>query len=153
MKQLVLDEKTAKKLYPNADKGFKAILHDSFGEKFFQEKITERIKSFENACVEVGEDPEDAKFTQGTPDEIAYKKIKVIVRALNEGWVPDWNNSNQRKWAPWFYLDNPGFRFRGADYAYAHTFTTGGSRLCLHSEELAIYAGKQFTDIYNQYLN
>jgi hypothetical protein len=105
MATLTIDDKVARKLYPTAAPEFKSVLENSYPIGYFSGKITDRIKTFEDACAEVGEDPEHDKFTEGTPDEIAFKKIKVITKALNEGWLPNWNNSGERKWYPWFYLD------------------------------------------------
>lgn len=149
MQTLQIDGKKAKKLFPTASPEFREMLLDSFGEKFFSEKITDRIKTFEDACEEINENPNDPNFSTGTPDEIAFKKIKVIVKALNpKDWITDWDNGNQRKWYPWFYMNQPGFRFDGADFAYSAAGTASGSRLCFFSEELATYAGKQFLDLY-----
>jgi hypothetical protein len=115
MKVLEIKHDSALKAHSAADDAGKKLLENLLGPEVFKikkEKVTDRVKTFEDACAEVGEDPTDENFSEGTVDEIAYKKIKVIVRALNEGWKPDWNNSNQYKWYPWFYLNEPsGFRF------------------------------------------
>ena len=77
---------------------------------------------------------------------IAYKKLKLITKVLNEGWTPNWNNNNERKWYCWFYMDKPGFRLGAADYADDVTYV--GSRLCYRTRKLAEYAAKQFIDLY-----
>lgn len=153
MQTLQIDEKKARSLYNTATPEFKTMLVDTFGEKFFTVKITDRVKTFKDAC-QVAEFKEDHSSFNGLPgdDEAAYRKLKVIVLALNEGWEPDWNNSNEYKWCPWFYMDTPGFRFYGSDFDLSFSGTTGGSRLCFKSEELATYAGKQFIDIYKDFL-
>lgn len=153
MQTLQIDQKNAKKLYPNASPEFKQMLTDTFGEKFFSEKITDRVKTFEAACEITGEDPDDDKFSDGTPDEIAYKKLKVIAKALNEGKVLSYADSNQKKWYPWFEYSGSGFRFYDTYCVCTYTLTSGGSRLCFHSDELAKYAGTQFIELYNQFLN
>lgn len=146
MKTLTLTEQDARKIYPKAPNELKVILENSFTKSFFQKKITDRIKTFEDACLESGEDPDELKFREGTDDEIAYRKLKVIIKALNEEWTPDWNDGNQRKWRPWFYLNSPGFRF---DDAYDdNANSTVGSRLCFKSEELCVYAANQFLYLY-----
>lgn len=153
MQQLKIDELKAKALYPTASKEFKAMLEDSFGKDFFSQKITDRVKSFEDACLLTGRVADDADFHTGTPDEIAYKKLKVIALALNEGVTLSFANSNQKKWRPWFEYSGSGFRFYDTYCGFTFTTATGGSRLCFHSEELARYAGTQFIDLYNQLLN
>jgi hypothetical protein len=153
MQLLQIDEKKAKGLFKTASSEFKAMLVDTFGEKFFIEKITDRIKTFEDACAATGEHPNDTKFSTGTPDEIAYKKLKVIIKALNEDWIADYSNTSQKKWYPWFQYTPSGFRFDVAGYDYAYSGTFGGSLLSFSSEELARYAATQFTELYNQFLN
>jgi hypothetical protein len=136
--------------YKDADTAGKALLEALLGKNNFLIKITDRIKSFEDACRELGEDP--ANFNVGMPDEIAYKKLKVITRALNEGWEPNWNNDNQYKWYPWFYMDSPGFRFYDSYYSRTAASAGAGSRLCFKSQELSTYAGQCFLELYRQFM-
>jgi len=70
--------------------------------------ITERVKTFEDACREIGVDSEtvqsqweEAGLTM--PDEVAYQKLRIIAAALNEGWEPQFTEDEWR-WYPWFYL-------------------------------------------------
>jgi hypothetical protein len=86
-----------------------------------------------------------------TPDEVAYKKLKIVIKAINQGWVPDWTNSSQPKYWPWFNLSSgSGFSFSLSGYRYVGTFV--GSRLCFESEAKSNYAAKQFSDLYKQFL-
>lgn len=156
MKQLVIDESTARKFYPKADSDFKAELVGAFGEAFFSQKPMDRVKSVEDACEVLGIDPDDVWQEYDKPDEIAYKQLKVITRALNflangnKEWVPDYNNSNQRKWYAWWWLNDPGFRLNDVNCDYTNTAV--GARLVFISEELARYAATQFFGIYKDYL-
>jgi hypothetical protein len=152
MATLTVDDKTAREIYPTAAPALKAILEDSYPKDFFKGKVTDRIKTFADACKELSIDPNDSVFSGAPADEVAYRKIKVIVQALNEGWTPDWNNGRERKWTPWFYLDTPGFRFRDSYCDVPGSGSTGGSRLCFKSEELASYAGRQFLDLYREFI-
>ena len=76
--------------------------------------VTERIKTFEDACNELGEENvlvqayRTAEFnTSGNQsdvsDVVAYLKLRVIAEALNEGWEPQFT-TNEYRWFPWFYL-------------------------------------------------
>ena len=76
--------------------------------------VTERIKTFEDACNELGEENvlvqayRTAEFnTSGNQsdvsDVVAYLKLRVIAEALNEGWEPQFT-TNEYRWYPWFYL-------------------------------------------------
>lgn len=73
----------------------------------------------------------------------------IIAQALNGTWKPDWSDSSQYKWYPWFYMNGPGFRFDHARYDF--TTSLVGSRLCFKSEAIATYAGKQFLELYKAY--
>lgn len=76
--------------------------------------VTERIKTFKDACRELGEKNvlvqayKTASFnTDGDHtdvcDVMAYLKLRIIVAALNEGWEPKFEDDEYR-WAPWFVL-------------------------------------------------
>ncbi len=154
MQTLQIDQKKAKKLYPSASQEFKEMLIDTFGETFFSQKITDRVKTFEDACEVLGLQESDV-LPAGVPDKdyssiIAYCKLIIVARALNEGWVPDWDNGNQRKWIPYFKMGGFGFSHTYCVGWIAHTAV--GSRLCFKSQELAQYAGTQFEDLYKQFL-
>jgi hypothetical protein len=157
IKTLQIEESKAKSIYKMASAELKIMLEDTFGKDFFSKKITERIKTYEDACAILGIEPiadEVLLKLSFTKDEIAYRKLKTITEALNEGWLPDWTNSNQYKYWPWF-LYNPnsaGFGYAAASGAASNTNANVGSRLCFKTRELATYAGTQFTDIYNEFL-
>jgi hypothetical protein len=118
MANLSLTEKQAKEIYPNASAEIKMILESSFDKKVFLIKITDRIKSFEDACGVLNINPFDILNPEDTRDEAAYKQLKIITKALNQGWTPDWDNSNEYKWYLWFYMNRPGFRLHAAAYCY-----------------------------------
>lgn len=154
MKTLQIDEKNARALYKGASKEFKATLEDTFGKEFFSGKITDRIKTFEDACVELFIEPEEVLIDlQGSAsaDEVAYRKLKVIAAALNEGWSPDWKDSSEYKYYPWFEYSRSASGFVCSYSYYANADASIGSRLCFKSSDLAKYAGTQFIDIYNKY--
>ena len=76
--------------------------------------VTERIKTFEDACNELGEENvlvqayRTAEFnTSGNQndvsDVVAYLKLRVIAEALNEGWKPQFTHDETRYY-PWFYF-------------------------------------------------
>lgn len=154
MKTLQIDENKARVLYKSAIPEFKIMLEDSFGKDFFSEKITDRVKTYEDACRILGlhsysELPYEDPKTKDQEAINAYAKIFIIARALNEGWVPDWKNSSQYKYYPWFDLSaGSGFSYYG--YGDSLAGTSVGSRLCYKSRELAEYAGKQFLAIYKE---
>jgi hypothetical protein len=128
------------------------------GEIKFKETpkdIKERIKTFADVLnhLNIDEDDFDDENEGLQIDEIAYKKVKLIVKVLNEGWIPDWMDS-EYKYFPWFDMkgSSSGSGFSFCDCGDWGTYSSVGSRLCFKSRELAEYAGKQFTEIYKQYM-
>lgn len=111
------------------------------------------------------------------PDEIAYIKLKAIATVLNEGWTPQFTTDEYR-WFPWFYLYTQdeidkmseekrsrvvlrssyvALAYGGVAYAFAYldsssAYSFYGSRLAFKTEELAVYAGKQFTEIWADFV-
>ena len=122
--------------------------------------ITERIKTFEDACDALGDEHPlvtqyrlTAAAYKGDPmteDFIAFLKLRIIAAALNEGWEPTFEKDEER-WYPWFTVKQGGLVFSNANYAGLGSFTSIGMRLAFKSKELAEYAGKQFTDIYKDF--
>ena len=148
---LQITKANARKLFPTASGEFKQMLIDTFGEEFFSQKITDRIKTFNDACEALSIDPTKQIPAQvpGSDGEAikAYAMMFIIARALNEGWKPDWNNSSQYKYYPWFDM-RAGSGFSGTFYVFSVTDACVGSRLCFKSRELAEYAGTQFVELY-----
>ena len=84
---------------------------------------------------------------------MAFHKLVVITRALNEGWRPDWSNTNQPKWFNWWWTNgNAGLACANLTDAPSYTDATVGSRLCFKSEALADYAAETFKELYEDYL-
>ena len=109
--------------------------------------IIERIKTFEDAMQATGrkEVPDFSSFPEDMRKHFeALFKMVVIVEALNEGWKPDWDNYNERKYYLWFEMSPSSFAFFGSDFAYECALAGSGSRLKLKSRELAKYRGEQF---------
>lgn len=141
----------AKKLYPTAPDWLKEKLDDEFGAETFQAKAYEEIKTFEDACAQLGIDPLTVCNPADTTDEAAYKKLKVVVKAVNNGWQPDWNKTDQRKWWPWFRLSS-GFGFSVSDFDCVSADSGVGSRLCFQTEEKSDYTAKQFIELYKDFI-
>ena len=143
--------------FNQADAATKKVLTALFGNVAGSEKITDRVKTFEDALkiAPVSENMKILLDYNGNDDDLlssqAYAKLTIIAKALNEGWVPDWNNQNQYKYIPWF-KEKSGFGLSYLGVGTWYTHTDVGSRLCYKSEELAKYAATQFADIYRDYL-
>ena len=82
-------------------------------QKVDNRPVTERIKTFDDACNALGDEHPlvtqyrlTAAAYKGDPmteDFIAYLKLRIIVAALNEGWEPKFEKGEYRYY-PWFYL-------------------------------------------------
>ena len=163
------------------------FLENMFGKETFEPKdVTGRIKTFEDAYRELGEEHPFVKeynalqkagevvFGGLSMDIVAYLKLRIICAALNEGWEPKFTEDEVR-WFPWFWLYTQdeinnmdeqkkkvqhlistgdyeigyaGFAFAYSRYAPSSSNAHIGSRLCLKSETLAVYCGKQFIDLW-----
>lgn len=159
MTTLKIDGTKARKLFPNASPEFKEMLNDSFGKEFFSQKITDRINSYEDACADLGLNPEDLPFKNPKNNrqeaENAFHMLDVITESLLEGKRLDWEDSDQRKWYPVFnnYSSGSGFRFLYSIYGWAYAAASGGARLCVDTEEKSNHLGTQFLAIWNKFLN
>lgn len=161
-------------------------MHKVFGEETFKPKdIMERVKTFEDACRELGEDHPFVRSYNGyannihennknDTDILAYLKLRIICAALNEGWEPQFTEDEWRYY-PWFTLwtedelseksdewktdrhlistgeyqtDYAGLVCAASINAPSNANATFGSRLCLKSDTLAVYCGKQFINIW-----
>ena len=150
---------TVKKLTEDEGNG---SIFDYFYKEEDYEEITDRVKTYEDACKVLGVEPineQNAKAQGFRSDEIARRKLETIAAALNEGWKPDWNNTDQYKYYPYFYIQenakgkgSAGLSCAASTSAAANTLASFGSLLCFYASRLARYAGNQFTDLYEQIL-
>ena len=156
MKTLKISEADAKKYYKTASEEFKTVLETTFGKEMFSEKITDRVKSWEDVVDILEEQGESvvlpyklAKTKQQYSINALYK-IQCISKVLNEGWEPDFNNSNEHKYYPWFDYKNTGWGFYSVSWDYVCSDSPFG---CYYkTKELAEYSSKVFIDIYKEYL-
>lgn len=118
------------------------------------------------------------KFEIFGKDVVAYMKLRVIAEALNEGWKPKFTTDEYRYY-PWFYLytkeeienmdederkqlwlfgggsnSGSGCGLASADsgYAWSYSHSHISARLAVKTDELAVYFGKQFIDIWADYV-
>lgn len=103
--------------YRNANEEQRSLLVELFGQAAKKERpVTERIKTFEDACRELGENHPfvvqyneifnnylDGAAESNTCDIVAYLKLRIITAALNEGWTPQFTKHEYRYY-PWFCL-------------------------------------------------
>lgn len=154
MKTLQINEKDARRLYKDGSSEFRTVLETTFGKEFFNGKVTDRVKTYEDACEELGEQVlnEPALLKLGvTPHEIITRRLETITRALNGGKVID-VYSGEDRWYPYFYHNGSpsAFAFDYSSFDTSYAYAGSGSRLSFVSKELSDYAGSQFIDLYRQ---
>lgn len=149
MQTLQVTLPNALKAYNEADNNGKKLLENLLGKTILDQKITDRVQTFDDILAISGRTMNSLIQCGDTPDEIAYKKVKLITEVYNEGTVLDPMNTKQYKYYPWHEI-TPGSGFGLSCYVYGCWYTTSnvGVRLCFKSEELAIDAGKKFIEIY-----
>lgn len=148
----------------------------------------EAIRTFEDAChdlnrrAEAGDeisalllsDYESNADNIKMPETLAYMKLCIVARAINEGWEPKFTKDEYRYY-PWFYLytqeeidamseenrANVLFVGGGANYGascgvssatshagFSYSTSYIGARLAFYDSRRAKYAGRQFIELY-----
>lgn len=190
-KNLEISRENALAAYDNTDDAGRELLEHLFGKELFVKKdITERVKTFEDACNELGQDHPFVKLynlyvvtvTKGAmrdtdKDVFIYLKLRIITAALNEGWEPQFTEDECRYYSFFeFYTQRDlnkmsdddksrvvgrafsnSYAFGGlacADANFASSYSSGifGSRLAFRTRELAGYAGRQFAELYADFV-
>lgn len=169
--------------------GFLKLVDAEEEQKNDERPITERVKTFEDACKELGEDHKLVQQFKAIQEAIAedkeataYFKLGIITAALNEGWKPDFTNNVEYRYYPYLCLWSKeeleqktdawkdernlqlwfggGNSYYGAVCGLASAYSNNAwsiasacisARLAHKTEELAIYSGKQFTELWANY--
>lgn len=101
---LEISEQKLRAAYKDANENTQKVLEGLFGlEAIKPASIFDRVKCYEDACFELNIQP-TTDWGNLQRDEIAFIKLKTIVKALNEGWFPNWLNFKEYKWFPWFEI-------------------------------------------------
>lgn len=161
-----------------------------FGADVVGADIKERIKTFDDACRELGADHPLVKtysclsqavpsLTESCRPLLAFAQLAIITEALNEGWIPQFGQDENR-YFPYFFLytkeeydimsedEKSRCRFIGSTSSIGHSpdgcvyanayygftckSTTASSRLVFKSRDLANYCADQFFIIWASYM-
>ena len=117
-----------------------------------------RVDTFEKALEYLGR--ENKACICGIPDKhakamVAMYKLITIAEAWNkaDNFVPDFSNSYQYKYFPWFQKrGTAGLVSVYTSYTDSNACAGFGSRLCFSTNERAEQFGKQFVDLWNDFL-
>ena len=177
------------KAYREAEQSQKEFMKQLFGADTFASNVMERVKTFQDAVNELGDDnPLVQQFVcvcniafnnsgvKLDADIIAYLKLRIIAAALNEGWEPKFTIDEWRYY-PYFYIltkeeydqlsdkdkkhcvgrasrstANCYLVFAFTNSSSANSNSYDGQRLAFKTRELAEYAGKQFLNIWADFV-
>ena len=138
-----------------------------FGEEVFKSNVMDRVKTFEDACRELNIDPvkwlEENETNKMDAHVLAYLKLCIIAKALRGSWKPNWANTDEWKYYPWFKIvpavvgtashgSKLGVSVLRSNTVASHSIAYCGGALASETEEIAIYFGKQFAEIWKEYL-
>ena len=115
-------------------------------------------------------------YSATSQDLLAYAKLRIIVAALNEGWEPQFTDDEYRYYPAYIFYtqqevdemteerknelglvlwggyasfgSRAGLAFASSLYAFSFSSSSYGARLAFKSSDLAVYAGKQFIEIF-----
>jgi hypothetical protein len=155
--KLELSKETAKKIYKDSPDWLKEILEENFDKESLLNKQWKDFKTFDDLCraaLDITGEQYNKRWEGSSldPSTLAFEKMKVLTKAYNGDWTPDYYNTSQHKWFPYFKVLSSGFGFSGAIYSYGSTYAAVGSRLCFETEEKAAHAGKTFTKLFEEFI-
>ena len=166
-------------IYENArkagEKNTLNLLEALFGKETFKPRnIMERVKTFEDACDELGENHPfvvqyndifdsflDGAAESNSCDIVAYLKLRIICAALNEGWTPKFTDDELRYY-PWFWFYNQkeidslemadrkimraeDYETEYAGFAFAHSLTVPSRTYAYSGSRLCLKTGELAT--------
>lgn len=184
MSEIKITTEKVREAYKKGNDCVKSVLHNLFGEDVCAPKnVMDRVKTFEDACIETGTDIQAFNEMTKNLDEhvVTYMKLSIIVKALNEDDKFPYFTKDEWRYYPYFWLYtkdeyekmnakdrekisrvlfrsyNGASSYGGVAFAVAqddasYTVIYVGARLAFRNKELALYAGKQFIDLYVKHL-
>lgn len=184
MSEIKITTEKVREAYKKGNDCVKSVLHNLFGEDVCTPKnVMDRVKTFEDACIETGTDIQAFNEMTKNLDEhvVTYMKLSIIVKALNEDDKFPYFTKDEWRYYPYFWLYTKDeyekmnakdkekisrVLFRSCNYAFSHggvacanarndasnAYNYVGARLVFRNRELALYAGKQFIDLYVKHL-
>lgn len=184
MSEIKITTEKVREAYKKGNDCVKSVLHNLFGEDVCAPKnVMDRVKTFEDACIETGTDIQAFNEMTKNLDEhvVTYMKLSIIVKALNEDDKFPYFTKDEWRYYPYFWLytkdeyekmnakdrekisrvlfrsdsgagSSGGVACADALSDASDTVNGVGARLAFRNKELALYAGKQFIDLYVKHL-
>lgn len=186
MSEIKITTEKVREAYKKSNNCVKGVLQNLFGEEVCAPKnVMDRVKTFEDACIETGTDIQAFNEITKNLDEhvVTYMKLSIIVKALNEDDKFPYFTKGECRYYPYFWLytkdeyerinakdrenvsrvlfrsayaanSSGGVACAGANARYDASYAGNyvGARLVFRTRELALYAGKQFIDLYVKHI-
>lgn len=175
MSEIKITTEKVREAYKKGNDCVKGVLQNLFGEEVCAPKnVMDRVKTFEDACIETGTDIQAFNEITKNLDEhvVTYMKLSIIVKALNEDDKFPYFTKEEWRYYPYFWLSTKDeyekmnakdrekvsrVLFRSCSNAnsnggVAYAVNDVGARLVFRTKELALYAGKQFIDLYVKHI-
>lgn len=184
MSEIKITTEKVREAYKKGNDCVKDVLQNLFEEEVCAPKnVMDRVKTFEDACIETNTDIKAFNEMTKNLDEhvVTYMKLSIIVKALNEDDKFPYFTKEEWRYYPYFWLytkdeyekmntkdrekvsrvlfrscnnassyGGVAFADAGSDASYASHAV--GARLVFRTRELALYAGKQFIDLYVKHI-
>lgn len=178
-KEFKISADNALKAYKNADNNSKKILEDLFGKEFYKIDIKERVKCLEGAITALGMENQAVKDyyaiarKTSAKDIVAFAKLRVIAEALNEEWKPNSHIWMGNYYTSFILYTKEEFEeleekkklecleicssdkesiYAEANSKLAVSYVDSDNKISFKSRELARYCGRQFFDIWKDFL-
>lgn len=180
MSEIKITTEKVREAYNKGDDWVKGVLQNLFGEEVCAPKnVMDRVKTFEDACIETNTDIKAFNEMTKNLDEhvVTYMKLTIIAKALNEDDKFPYFTKEEWRYYPYFWLYtkdeyekmntkdrekvsrvlfrsfDSAYSYGGVAFANASNDASGaydyvGARLVFRTRELALYAGRQFIDLY-----
>lgn len=109
------------------------------------------VTTYSKVCTKLKESQIIEEYFNNFPKEdrkklAAFAKIKQLERFYNQGWIPNWSNTSEYKYYPYFSLSSGGCLWFNGSLSY----DSGFSELCgvYKTSEISNFVGKTYIDIY-----
>lgn len=116
------------------------------------ENLFDKIKNYSDVCKELCE-PELTETTfhripmKYRKKILAYSKLQQIQRLFNGDWIPNWSDSSEYKYYPYYNTSGPGLVFVGSYYLFSSFY---GEVAFYKNREISDFIGRTFIDIYTE---
>jgi len=109
--------------------------------------------TYPEVCKRLGEKEITLKDFKQFDEDLSKKLLNTaiinqLVKYFNQGWKPNWKDTDEYKWYPYYTLNNKGGLVFYHSFVYHSRFC--GSVGLFKTKEICDFIGKTFIDIYEK---